>query len=110
MSENSSEAKANAAAKYSITDPRSPTNEYTRTPIHGMTNQAADLNHDDNMDDSNSSLETSSLISDSSGVCQQGKLFLLEAPKKPEPQISFLNSPRERPVTRVAVHVRKQVR
>jgi hypothetical protein len=50
----------------SIDDPRSPTNEYNRTPIHHATNDSNLMN------DSAGSLESSSLIL-SDSLLQQGK-------------------------------------
>ena len=70
--------------KAMINDPRSPTNEYNRTPIHcNSTTGAAAASNQQNIDDfgnesSSSSLDSSSLInsSDLSGLYQTGTSFI----------------------------------
>ena len=76
MSEKSEEKKAQInAAKFSM-DPRSPTNEYNRTPIQLNNQNDSNYLNTSNFNDSMCSMsEASSLIaSDSSLLLQQGKM------------------------------------
>ena len=77
MNEQNSEGKKPAS---SIIDPRSPTNDYKRTPIHVNTVSVINKNeaNDDYLNDSAASLDNSSLVmADSSILLQQGIYFLI---------------------------------
>ena len=75
--------------KLTINDPRSPTNEYNRTPIHmnsGNLNNQNDLNNsssDNHLNESTCSQESSLLlVTDLSMNMQNGKTYLIHFQKK----------------------------
>lgn len=82
MSQNSADSKSssvNTNSKFPINDPRSPTTEYNRTPIHISSQkpncQSIESNpaNSDNLNESSSSLDSSCYSSDSSILLQHGK-------------------------------------